>query len=406
VAKKAADKKKPSPRPLKSFRQRHVLLAMDLTSTGNRRTGIAQYAREAGWILDSRLIAFQVHGQHREYLQSAQIDGVISMTSALPADLLPIVRSLDVPIVELWHNDPEWKVPRVLLDHHAAGRMAADHLLGIGAKSLLFYSHTVDRRVALLRLEGFRAHAATFGVAVHELWWEPKVSAKHPGGRIRWLAEKLKALPGPLGVLAINDVVASEIIDAGRAAGLAVPDQLAVLGIDNDPIVCELGPTPISSIDIARERVGYEAAALLDRLMRGQKSPAEPVRVPPAGIVVRRSTDFIAVPDAEVASAARYIREHCRERINVSDVTANSSLSRRRLQDRFLAAMGHGINDEITRQRVQLGTQMLSETDYKISTVASMCGFAGAKRMSRVFQRVLGIAPGDYRRRYRRADAT
>jgi LacI family transcriptional regulator len=377
-----------------------VLLALNTAASSERRSGIIDYAREAGWILDNRLIAFMTHGLHAEYFASSQFDGVISLVSGETSKLLDTLQSLSVPIVDLWYDFPDWQVPRVWLDHRAAGRLGADHLLSLGIRQMLFYSHTVDRRVAIVRCEGFRAHCEQLHAEVTELWWEPKNSAGHKLGRIGWLAEHLKELPKPLGVLALNDVVAAEVIDAADLAGLTVPTEVAILGIDNDPVLTELGSVPLSSIDIARERVGYEAAALLDRLMRGESVPSEPVLVQPLGVVTRRSTETLAVHDADIARAARFIRDHFREPITVADVAAHTFLSRRRLQDRFQAAIGHGMNDEITRQRLDFARHLLTQTNHKISAIATLSGFSSVHRMAKVFQRVLSTTPQTYRQTY------
>lgn len=138
------------------LRRKRVLLALNTAASSERRSGIIDYAREAGWILDNRLIAFMTHGLHEEYLASSQFDGVISLVSGETSKLLETLRHLNVPVVEMWYDCPEWKVPRVWLDHQAAGRLGADHLLNLGIRQLLFYSHTVDRRVAVVRGEGFR----------------------------------------------------------------------------------------------------------------------------------------------------------------------------------------------------------------------------------------------------------
>lgn len=377
-----------------------MLLALDPGSSYERRAGILQYAREAGWILDGRFMAYRVQNQHKSYLASMPFDGVISWASRFFDELLPVFKSMRVPIVDLGHDYPEWPVPRVLLDHRAAGAMGAGHLVGLGVKSLLFYSHTVDRRVARIRGEAFIEKAKAYDVDVRELWWEPRVSARKKLGRIAWLAGQLAALPRPLGVLAVNDVVAAEVIDAAEHAGLQVPGDIAVLGIDNDPVLTELGAVPLSSIDIARERVGYEAAALLDRLMDGEKPPREPILVAPAGVVTRRSTETLAVADPDVALAAKFIREHFREPITVADVAAHALLSRRRLQDKFLAAVGHGMSDEITRQRLEFSKHLLTQTNHKIAAISTMAGFGSVHRMSKVFRRVLHDTPQTYRRKY------
>jgi LacI family transcriptional regulator len=270
----------------------------------------------------------------------------------------------------------------------------------LGLRTLLYYSHTVDSRVATIRCEAFKECALERGATVHELWWEPKTTGPKGVGRIAWLAAQLNQLSHPLGVLAVNDVVASEVIDAAEQAGLRVPEDVAVLGVDNDPILTELGTVPLSSIDVARQRVGYEAAALLDRMLDGAKPPAKPLLVAPAGVITRRSTEIIAVADADIRKAAHFIHAHFREPITVADVVASTFLSRRRAQDRFQAAIGHGMSEEITRQRLQFSKYLLTQTGHKIARIASMSGFGGVQRMSKVFRRELGTTPQAYRQTY------
>lgn len=387
------------PRRPRALRRR-VLLALDLPLSTERRLGIIEYARESGWILDTRLMAFLIQGQHEQYLASARFDGVISMLSGQARVLFPFFEKLTVPVVELWYDFPQWPAPRVLLNHQAAGKLGAEHLTSLGLRSLLFYSHSVDRRSSLIRCAAFRETAERQGASVRELWWDPNLPIPSKGGRVGWLARQLQHLPKPLGVLAANDVTASEVIDAAEQGGLMIPDEVAVLGIDNDPILNELGPVPLSSIDIARQRVGYEAAALLDRLMAGQRAPTEPVLVDPAGVVTRRSTEVIAIKDPDIARALHFIRQHFRDPITVADVAANTFLSRRRLQDRFRVALGHGMNDEITRQRLDYSKHLLVTTGQKISRIATLAGFTSVQHMAKVYSRVLATTPQTYRRRY------
>lgn len=186
--------------PRRKVARRCVLLALDLPLSAERRLGIIEYAREAGWILDTRLMAFLIQGQHEQYLALARIDGVISMLSGQARLLFPFLRSLSVPVVELWYDFPEWKVPRVLLNHHAAGQMGAEHLINPGLRSLLFYSHSIDRRSSLIRCAGFRETAERHGATVRELWRNPTLPMPGAGGRIAWLARQLNHLRKPLGL--------------------------------------------------------------------------------------------------------------------------------------------------------------------------------------------------------------
>jgi LacI family transcriptional regulator len=390
-----------------SRRRRRILLALELSGENvDRRVGIAEYAREAGWILESRLMAFLAIGRHKEYLASIPIDGIISRMLNSRPELHELVASAKVPVVDLWKSWPELNVPRVLLDYKAGARLAADHLLDLGFKQLLFYSHTVDRGAADLRCDGCREAADARGAKVNEVWWDSHVPTPEALGRIGWLADELKKFVPPIGVVASNDFAALDVLDAADHVGFNVPEDVAVIGSDNDPILTELAAVPLTSVDIARPRLGYEAAALLDRMIDGQEPPASPILIAPAGVVVRRSTEVIAIADADVSAAARFIRDHFREPITVEDVIAKSFLSRRRLQDRFLAALGHGMNEEITRQRVQFAKHLLMQTKHKVSAIAKMAGFGSVHRMSKVFKREVETSPQAYRQKYHPAFST
>lgn len=371
---------------------------MDLNAAVERWVGIAEYAREAGWILESRLFAFLSLGQREQYLASTRVDGILSMVRKADPGLREVVANADVPVVDLWQYHPEFKVPRVLPDHEAAGHLAADHLMDLGLKRLLFYSHAIDRLA--IRRDGFRDAARARGVKIDEIWWDSQTPVPEGLGRVGWLAGQLKAFAHPLGVMAGNDVVASDVLDAAEYAGLRVPEDVAVIGVDNHPILAELGAIPLTSVDIARARVGYEAAALLDRMIDGEKPPQNPILVAPAGVVTRRSTQMLAVSDPDIIEAIRFIQEHFREPITVTDVAAKTFLSRRRLQDRFHAALGHGMSEEITRQRLEFSKHLLMQSEHKISSIATMAGFASLDHLGKVFRRELGTTPQAYRQAY------
>lgn len=386
---------------ISSKSRRRILLAMDMGAfTAERRHGVAQYAREANWILETRLMAFLSQGKHEEYLSSVKFDGIIALLFGTNSLLVKTVLSAGVPVVDMWQDLPDLNIPRVWLDHRSVGRMAGEHLLDLGLKNLLFYSHSVDRRIAVFRRDGFFEVAEARGIRARELWWEGQ-SGYVPGqDRITWLSEEIKRLGSPLGVFAVNDAVAGDILDACEQARLRIPEDVAVIGCDNDPILSELGRIPLSSIDLSRERIGYEAAALLDRLMNNEPAPDKPILIGPTRVIPRRSTKILAVKDPDVAQAVHYIQDHFREPISVGDVVNATYLSRRRLQDRFRSELGHGINDEIARQRVQFAQKLLAESKHKITTIATLSGFSSVHHMSKVFRRTIGTSPKQLRTQF------
>ena len=204
------------------------------------------------------------------------------------------------------------------------------------------------------------------------------------------------SLPRPVAVLAHNDVRGRHLVESCAEIGLSVPDNVAVLGIDNEPPFCEVCQPPLSSIVPNAERVGYEAGASLEKLMGG--GPAEPcVLVPPQGIVVRQSTDVTAVSDPLVANAVRFIREHACEGIGVADVMAHAVTSRTWLDQRFRQFLGHTPHDEILRVRLKRACQLLEASDLTLDVVAERSGFRHGAYLVEVFLREFGQTPGEYR---------
>ncbi len=377
---------------------------MDLTAAGPRLTGISQYAHEAGWILDAGLFAF-LNGPHREYLTSIEFDGILSSIRKSETVFREIVNDTKVPVVDLGQTCPEVKLPRVFPDHKAAGRVAANHLLELGLRHLYFYSHVLEHPAVRLRRDGFREVALARGARVDELWWDSSKPLSGGLTRLNWLIAQFRSCDPPIGVLAGSDLVSADVLDAATRAGLRIPEDVAVIGVDNDPIITELGLIPLTSVDTARERVGYEAAALLDRLINGERAPRNPILVEPAGVVTRRSTEMLAVADPDLIKAIRFIQDNFRNPITVADVAATSFLSRRMLQDRFLQALGHGMLDEITRQRLEFCKHLLTQTTHKISSIATVAGFGDLNRMGKAFKRKLGTTPREYRETYQQVFA-
>lgn len=211
------------------------------------------------------------------------------------------------------------------------------------------------------------------------------------------IARWIESLPKPVGIMACNDIRGQQVLNACRGLGVAVPDDVAVLGVDNDELLCELSDPPMSSVEPDTFRIGYEAAALLDRMMRGESPQTSKRFVEPKGVVTRLSTDVIALEDREVAQAVRYIREHACDGISVQQVVARSGLSRSVFDRRFLKALGRTAKSEITRVRIRRAKQLLSETDYPLAMVAEMTGFKHAEYLCNVIKQHTGKTPGEHR---------
>jgi LacI family transcriptional regulator len=198
--------------------------------------------------------------------------------------------------------------------------------------------------------------------------------------------------------MAGNDDRGLEVLEACRRAGTLVPDELAVIGVDNDEFLCSLSDPPMTSISPNAQRIGYEAAALLDRLMAGARPPTEPLLLPPGGVVVRASTDVLATDDRELAAAIRYIREHACEGLRLKDFFKTSPISRRELERRMYKLLGRSPKEEMTHVQLDRAAQLLTETDLPVKAIAEKCGFNQAKYFSQVFHAKVGLPPGAYRR--------
>lgn len=215
------------------------------------------------------------------------------------------------------------------------------------------------------------------------------------------MANWIKGLPKPVGLMACNDERSCELIEAAQLAGVTVPEEVAVIGVDNDELICNLLDPPLSSIALNSDKAGYEAAALLDKLMAGEKMAGQTVIAEPAGVVARKSTDVSAVPDAAVVDAIRFIRAHAGEMIRVDDVVNATPLSRRLLERRFRKTVGRSILNEIQRMHVNSATEMLLNTDLPISQVAQKAGFSSATHLGVTFKQRMKMTPFAYRRSFR-----
>jgi LacI family transcriptional regulator len=302
------------------------------------------------------------------------------------------------PVVNISSSLADTQLPTVITDDVAVGRLGAEHFIRVGYRTLIFYGP--DRRAFVRnRYDGFAARCTDSAIDVPFLA-EPAE-----------LTHALRLLPKPLAVMGCNDRAALEVLDACRPLSLRVPDDVAVLGVDDDDLVQALAYPPLSSVNTARDRVGFEAAAMLDRLIQSltanssASSSPDPSRilVAPKGVVARRSTDATAIADQDVAEAARFIHANAARPISVDDVATAASISRRQLERRFRTALGRSILDEIVRQRVDRARQLLLDSQLTLEQIALASGFASASYFSVVFKRTTGSTPQKYRDAYRSA---
>lgn len=345
--------------------------------------GLASFANARGWKCDVQGLG---DGGNPADRLLPNVDGLIVQVTG--GARLEQVRALGVPVVNVSSALAAGEVPAVVSDDEAVGRLGADHFLRRSFRHFAFYAPG-NHRFASLRHEGFQSRLR------ESACFAPYLT--QPGELVRALAESQR----PLAVMACNDAAALFVLDRCRDANLRVPDQVAVLGVDNDDLMQSLAFPPLSSINMATERIGFEAAAMLERLMAGERPRTDRVLVPPTGVVTRQSSDLLAINDADVAEAVRFVRGHLGGAIGVGDVLKVVTLSRRQLERRFRAAVGRSVLDEIRRCRIDRAKQLLAETELTLAQVSTACGFSTPSYFTVVFRGEAGQTPGAYRQAHR-----
>jgi LacI family transcriptional regulator len=383
-------------------RNPHVALVVETAIVYGRRIlhGITRYLRtHPAWSVF--LEQHDLLAAPPRWLSRWRGDGIITRSAG--RGLVNAIRRSGVAAVDLNDRGPPYGAPRINSDDSAIGRLAAEHLRERGFQSFGYCGFTGELWSARRRA-GFEAVAATAGFSCptfESAWFGPRAHPweREQGQISRWLL----SLPRPVGVMACNDMRGQHVLDACRRAGLKVPDEVAVVGVDDDELLCELSTPPLSSVIPNAERIGYEAAALLDRLMAGGPvGPAETL-IPPLGVATRLSSDVLAIDDVATADAVRFIRQNACRGITVADVLRAVPVSRTLLERRFRHYLGRSPQAEIRAVQLRRVRQLLAETDYKLSQVAEMSGFAYPEYLSSVFRHATGQTPGAYRRTARAA---
>ncbi len=355
--------------------------------------GMATYARPARpWLIER--IPPEGFGRGRRV--HLDCDGLITHIHQ-PA-LIASLRTLSCPVVGISHIVPDDPFPRVSVDNHAIGRLAAEHLLEHGHRSFAFVG---IRHMAFSqeRLSGLQSALNSADgtprcrdIAPQWLQRSPLAEARGMKGLIEWLG----ALPRPTGLFACNDAVAWFISEVCRQVGIEIPIHLAILGVDNDDLICRMAYPPLSSIMLPGEQVGYRAAEQLDRAITEQ-TEIQSLLLPPIGVQTRQSSEFFAMDDPEMAAALRFIHDHATAGVTVGDVLREVPLARRALERRFNRLLGRTPLEEIHRVRVDAACQMLRTTTLPIEQIARQCGFGRATYLSRLLRRYRGQTPRQVR---------
>jgi len=378
-----------------------ILLAIEDSRAYGRGLlrGISKYARVHGpWLFQTRP-EFYHSGSRTKLsdLKNTRVDGVI--TRELPPHDMKRVLALGAPVIVASHMTLEPDLPSIMTDCAMIGNMAARHFLDRG------FSHFAY--CGLEEMFWSRRRAASFARVIADAGYDtqhykqPRAKTERLWGKEQFImAQWLERLPRPTAIMACTDDRARDLVEACEIAGLNVPEDVAILGVDNDDLVCDLAGVPISSVALNVQRAGFEAAELLAVLMDDRKPRKRTVPVVPTHVEVRRSSDILAIEDRYVAKALDYINSHVDEPLLVSEVARAVALPERNLFDRFRCALGRSVHDHITRARIERICWMLENTALSLLDIALAMGLPDDKHLSRYFRRQKNMAPAAWRRQH------
>ena len=299
---------------------------------------------------------------------------------------------------QLAPSNPLSKLSEIRADGEAIGQMAAEHLLQRGLRHFAFVGGSRAANWVERRQKSFckTVEEEGFPCAVYPL---PPRTQQDWGQEQKRLGRWLKSQPKPLGVMAALDARGRQVIEACMESGLQVPGEVAVIGVDNDELLCELCDPSLSSVKLNAEKAGYEAAALLHQMMKGKKAKARCIPIEPTHVVARQSTEIVATGDEKIAAAVRFIQLGASRPLRVLDIAEHIGLSRRSLELRFRRELGYTVLQAIRRVQLDRVRAFLIETDLPIHQIAAQCGFASGNYLGKIFRREEGETPQHFRLR-------
>ena len=380
------------------MKQRNVLVVISPVS-GPRLAGVARYAKEHGWYLmvQDRPSALPLVWRNDGALVTLRADPVM-------ADCIRRLRRAKTPVVDMTINRPDIHLPRVTSDHAALGRIAAEHFAERDFHHVAWFSFGWSH-VHKLRVDALADTCRRLGMSAPLKWiYEDMVDANRFNNWDTFshkMGSRLSSAPKPLAVLTYNESDAVRLLAVCRELNISVPEEVALLSIGNDPILCENQSITLSSIDQNLERGGYEASALLDRLMEGEEPPRAPILIPPSEIVTRQSTDTRAVADPTLRRALELISDNLVHPYGAEQLADALKLSRFKVDRLFAAGLGRSVGAEILRQRIARAKVILKDHNHTLSDIARQTGFCHASHLSNSFKRVTGLSPKAWLKSYK-----
>jgi LacI family transcriptional regulator len=376
-----------------------VILFLEATRGFNRGilSGIARYAALNGpWTFYRRPHDYLMPRADPDIaeLKAWKPDGAVC-----PVSFVKEFSRLRIPLIAFDVNEYAGRAPRILSADTEAGRFAAQHLLDLG-----------HRRFAFCGYHGIRwsrDRCQAFCEAVNQAGHAAEIYKPTSHRRATWAKEEprirhwLESLPKPIGMLCANDDRAASLLETCRMLGFGVPEDVSVIGVDDDLYICELQNPPLSSVRMASDRAGYEAAELLHQMMDGgNKMASQRIVAHATGVTVRHSTSVLMIRDNDVRKAMRFIRENANRFIRVADVVNATDLSHRTLNERFHQECGGSIIKQLTRARIAHISNLLTETQMRIHEIATMVGYEDDRHFARYFKRATGLTPQAFRRKH------
>ncbi len=357
--------------------------------------GIEKYAQEHGWRLSEDL------AREKVIPWGWDGDGILAWLGA-GDDLADFVVHAEKPTVDYSFRRPQLKFGRVLENTSETAALVMDHFLSHGFRHFCFYSDAsnwiYDERGA-----AFVRQLEQAGRSANCLFWHKspayrsdRLAWKH---KRKWLAAEIKRAPKPLGVFAAADGLALETLETCEEAGISVPDEVSIVGAGNNLLAVDAMHTPLSSVDVNMETIGYRGAELLDELMQRPRSvPPEPIRISPFRLIARKSSDLVAVNHPGLARSLRFMWSHCHEPIGVEDLARAASMSLRSFHQAFLENLGRSPGSELHRIRIDRAKKLLMDSNEKLETVAEQCGYQSGNSFWVAFKQATGVSPKQFQK--------
>jgi len=364
------------------IRSKHVLMVLG-SYDQSAHEGIARYAGQHNWHLNVSILKdFQLP----EHWQG---EGIITSLNN-SRQLEEFVLHAKVPTVDLsiWREDIA--LPRVAADNPGIGRLGAEHFIGLGHRNCAWFG-LASNPATRARYFAYRDTLAAAGIDCIRL---DAVNPQDAG----YITERLHKLPKPCAIYTKSDYDSAWIANLCYDAGLRVPDDIAILGADDNPLICESQSVTLSSVRYDLSRIGYEGAAMIDQLMKGEALDEKLKLIPPDGITVRQSTDALAVTDELIRTVLRYLQNNLRLTLGTDAIAEKLGISRRSLELRFREQMHRSIREHLIHLRIESAKHQLKNTREPIETIAALTGFCNAPHFSRTFKQHVGRSPSQFRK--------